>query len=90
MDVKNLKEELRLYTNWKVILNLTEDGTWEHTEYTVEEFLKGKEEIPFECYDVLYDWDELGNGDGHNVVCFYTKRPSLMESSVKFKKAYSR
>lgn len=87
MLVKEISKELDAYKYWKVILNLTETS-WEHTDDTVESFLEGKDKIPYECYEKIYDWDEYGSGDGHDVICFYSKSPGLLERNEKARKAY--
>lgn len=89
MNVTYLRKELEAYKHWKVILNLTENS-WEHTDDTVESFLEGKDKIPYECYEKIYDWDEYGSGDGHNVICFYSKSPGLLERNEKARKAYGK
>ena len=91
MYVRDIKKELEPYKDWEVILNLTKNGDWEHTYDTVNTFLNkynDSEEFPFETFDVVYDWDEYGSGDGHNVICFYSNGPGLMESYPLFKRAY--
>ncbi len=88
MIVSKIRKELEPYSKLKVILNLR-DSIWEHTEYTVEDILS-KDEIPFECYEIIYDWDEFGAGDGHDVVCFYSKKPGYLETHPRAAYAYSK
>ena len=89
MRVSILRKELDDFKHWKVILNLSLKG-WEHTDYTVEEFLsKYEENIPYECYEKIYDWDEFGAGDGHNVICFYSEGPGFLTSDPRAARAYS-
>ncbi len=87
MKVDKIRKELEPYSKLKVILNLR-GPIWEHTNYIVEDFL-AKDEIPFECYEILYDWDEYGAGDGHDVVCFYSEKPGYLETHPSAAYAYS-
>ena len=91
MYVKDVKKDLKEFKDWEVILNLTKEGTWTHTYDTVETFLNKYDDnvdFPFAVIDIIYDWDEIGEGDGHKVICFYTDAPSQGESNSKFQRAY--
>ena len=45
-------------------------------------------EIPYNCYEILYDWDDYGYGDGKDVVCFYEDCKGLLAKDIKARKVY--
>ena len=71
MLVKDVRKYLEPYEEFPVIWNF--DGIhWRPTNLKVKDFLTNDEFVFHpKCWEVFYDWDEIGNGDGHNVVCFY-------------------
>ena len=44
--------------------------------------------IPYNCYEVLYDWDDYGAGDGADVVCFYSDKVGYLAKNKKAREVY--
>lgn len=63
------------------------------TAGTVEDFLsKFEDELPYETYEVFYDWGWDGWQDGYDLVCFYEKGPGYLHENWRecscYNKAY--
>ena len=59
----------------------------------VKDFLSGvDDELPYETYEVFYDWGWDGWQDGYNLVCFYEKGPGYLhehwEDCLVYNEAY--
>lgn len=91
--LKNIREDLENHKNAEIIFNLSNKGCkrFEQEYTTVEELLKYPDsyEIPYMCYEVIYDWDDFGSGDGRDAICFYSQKPSFLETNKKAAYAYS-
>lgn len=93
MILKDVKDELKEYNNFRVIFNPKIKNNIIYPNYDfiyLHEMLDGKPddyEIPYECYEILYGvyngWDE------DNVICFYSKKPGLLHSNYKLAKLYN-
>lgn len=95
MKLGNVRKDLENYDYCEVIYNLTEHGCaryYEDYEY-VYQLLEYPDdyEIPYKCYEVLYDWDDFGYGDGADVVCFYDNdNVGFLAKNNKARKAYGK
>ena len=89
MLLKDIRKDLEQYKNYQIIYNITTSGSsyFEHEYNTVEELLKYPDYLilPYECYEVVKDWDDWGYGDGRDSICFYTKAPGFFESHPNYK-----
>lgn len=91
--LKDIRKDLEEFKNFEIIFNLSETGCkrFEQEYNTVEDLLSFPDnyKIPYECYEVIYDWDDFGIGDGKDAICFYSKWPGFLERNKKAAYAYS-
>ena len=89
MLVRDVREHLEPFRELPVIWDF--DGVnWRHTNLKVKDFITN-DNFTFhpKCWEVLYDWDELGCGDGHDTVCFYHERPGFLHTDFRAAKCYN-
>lgn len=94
MKLGNVRKDLENYDYCEVIYNLSNNGCkrYEQEYEYVFQLLDypNDYEIPYKSYEVIYDWDDFGFGDGKDVVCFYSSEKGYLELNDKAKKAYSK
>ena len=89
MLVKEVRKQLEPYSELPVIWDLDESN-WKHTYLKVKDFLTNDEFIFHpKCWEVLYDWDERGAGDGHDTMCFYTTEIGYLHRDYRAARAYN-
>lgn len=92
MKLKNERKNFEGLEYCEIIFNLTDKGCkryeqdYEYVYQLLE--LPDDYEIPYECYEVIYDWDDFGVGDGKDAVCFYSKKPGFLEKNELAKEIY--
>lgn len=92
MILKDIRKELKGLEYCEIIFNLDETGCkryeqdYEYVYQLLE--LPDDYEIPYKCYEVLYDWDDFGAGDGADVVCFYKNKKGYLAKNPKAKEVY--
>lgn len=91
--LKDIRKDLENFKDFEIIFNLSETGCkrFEQEYKTVEELLSLSDdyEIPYKCYEIIYDWDDFGEGDGRDAICFYSEWPGFLERNEKAAYAYS-
>lgn len=90
MLVKDVRQLLEPFSELPVIWDF--DGVnWRHTYLKVKDFLTNDEFVFHpKCWEVLYDWDEKGYGDGHDTVCFYSEDEiGYLHRNYKAARAYN-
>ena len=91
--LKDIRKDLEKFKDFEIIFNLSEKGCkrFEQEYEKVEDLLKFPDEyeIPYECYEVVYDWDDFGVGDGRDAICFYSQYPGFLSRNEKAAYAYS-
>jgi hypothetical protein len=90
----DIRKDLENYDYCEVIFNLSEQGCereklgckW------VYELLQRDDDymIPYNCYEVVYDWDDLGCGDGTDSVCFYSDKVGFLAKNEDYFKTYGK
>ena len=89
MLLGDIREDLNKYKDFQIIYNITTSGSsyYNHKYTTVDELLKFPDnyELPYECYEVVYDWDDWGYGDGVDSICFYDNSPGFFQSHPWYK-----
>ena len=92
--LKDIREDLEKYKDFQIVYNLTSSGAsyYDHSYNSIEELLKYPDsyELPYECYEVIYDWDDWGYGDGKDSICFYYHSPGFFERNKRLYKGYSK
>ena len=89
-----VREDLEKFDYCEVIYNLSTSGcerNREDYEYIYQLLMKDDSyEIPYSCYEVVYDWDDYGYGDGADVVCFYSDNIGFLAKNEKARDAYGK
>ena len=87
MNLGSIRANLEDYDYCKIIYNLSNDGCkrfeqdYEYVYQLLE--LPDDYEIPYKCYEVIYDWDDFGVGDGTDCVCFYSSDKGYLNTNSK-------
>ncbi len=94
MKLKDIRSELENFDYCEIIYNLSSSGcTRYEQEYEyVYQLLNYPDdyEIPYKCYEVLYDWDDFGYGDGHDAVCFYSEEKGYLQQNPRANRVYGK
>ena len=92
MRLGDVRKDLENYDYCEIIFNLSTTGCrrWQQEYNYVYQLLQLPDdyEIPYKCYEVIYDWDDYGEGDGKDAVCFYSSNKGLLETDRKMKEIY--
>lgn len=88
----SVREDLEKFDYCEIIYNLSTDGCERNKEdykyvYQLLEF-PDDYEIPYKCYEVIYDWDDYGYGDGTDSICFYDSDIGFLANNEKASIAY--
>ena len=71
-----IRGDLEKYDYCEIIYNLSDTGCQRNNlkfSYIYQLLMESDDYvIPYNCYEVIYDWDDYGFGDGADVVCFYS------------------
>lgn len=83
----DIRKDLEKYDYCEIIYNLSNTGCkrYEQEYKYVYQLLTLPDtyEIPYNCYEIIYDWDDYGFGDGKDSICFYTDNKGYLESNDK-------
>ena len=89
----DIREDIKSFKDFEIIFDLSETGCkrFEQEYTTIEELLNLPDdyEIPYECYEIVRDWDDYGLSDGKDAICFYTHRPGFLETHERAAYVYS-
>ena len=92
IKLRDVREELEKLAYCEIIYNLDRPNytRYEQDYEYVYELLQYPDdyEIPYGCYEVLYDWDDYGAGDGADVVCFYDDEVGFLAKDERARMAY--
>lgn len=93
INLGDVRKDLEKYAYCEIIYNLTETGCERYNQsyryvYELLQQHSDKYRIPYNCYEVLYDWDDFGVGDGSDVVCFYKDDEGYLAKNPKAKEIY--
>lgn len=88
----DIRKDLEKFDYCEIIYNLSTEGcerNKEHYKYVYELLMHEDDyEIPYSCYEVIYDWDDYGYGDGIDSICFYDDSIGFLAKNDKARMAY--
>ena len=90
----DIRLDLEKYDYCEIIYNLSIKGCERNLEsykyvYELLDYCDDYK-IPYNCYEVVYDWDDYGAGDGADCVCFYKEKEGFLSKNKKFMKSYGK
>ena len=90
----DVRKDLEKYDYCEIIYNLDRPdyNRFEQDYVYVFQLLEYPDdyEIPYSCYEIIYDWDDYGYGDGMDVICFYDNDTGFLAKDEKARKAYGK
>ena len=93
MKLGSIRKDLEQYKDYRIYYNIKNYKDFEKSDKYISDLLKLSDnyELPYECYEVLYDFGCDGwYDDGYNVVCFYTTGPGCLHSNWAYAKLYNK
>ena len=84
----SIRKELENYDYCGIIYNLSSKGCQRFNlkyDYIYQLLMEPDD---YEIYEVIYDWDDYGFGDGSDVICFYEDNEGFLAKNEKARIAY--
>lgn len=89
-----IRKELEEYDYCEIIYDLSDNGCKRYNQqyqYVYQLLMRPDDYIiPYICYEVIYDWDDFGAGDGKDCICFYSSDKGYLESNPKAYSVYGK
>ncbi len=87
-----IRKELEPFDYCEIIYDLSPNGyrRFDQDYEFVYELLALPDdyELPYNCWEIVYDWDDFGYGDGSDAICFYTDTTGYLASDEKAMRAF--
>ena len=94
MRLGNIRADLEQFDYCELIFNLSSSGCDRGNlgcKYVYELLQREDDyEIPYNCYEIVYDWDDFIDVDGVDCVCFYDDDKGFLENNKKFFEVYGK